>query len=98
MERRRHERHTLSLSLVMASQDPMFRFNGRCEVIDVSASGVGVRAGWVLPPGTPIRLATLGSVHIAAGRVVRTNPLNQGGGWHLGVKFEYEHAEMVKSP
>ena len=88
-ERRRRKRVTLSVPILVTSQDPGLKLQAVCDTIDVSSNGAQFRLPIQLPPGTRLRLDILHSNRFTNARVVRSFP---GGGkaWKVGVELLHQ--------
>lgn len=84
---RRTQRVTLSIPLLVVSENPDFEFRETCHTRDVNAHGCSLLSPKAIDPGTQLRLQVPNGKQSALARVVSCRAEKEGA-WHLGVELE----------
>jgi hypothetical protein len=77
MERRRRQRVSVSIPVLLTSIDPHEKFKEEKITIDVSSNGAQLRIGRSLPPDTRLRIDLLNSNRVAGACVICCDPDGQ---------------------
>ena len=86
MERRRRERVSIAIAVLVTSLDPHVTCKERGMTIDVSSNGALVRISHPIPFDTRVRLDIANSNRVAGGRVVGCDRDGQGH-WRVRVQL-----------